>query len=220
MTTLQMLDWFDILQDKFGSPYFSTDQKLLFLNNAQMEYLNNLFPDNEGGMINIEKDINVEQNAYSLIFELPELNMSNTGSITFVDLDSNLQTLTGDPNALVFDTLSVEFRKGLKRYPAKFLRHNDKAEFETNYFKKPSIDSPRLLLQNNSYQFRPLDVSAKIIFTVVKEPIKLSVSPPVNSDFPNQAHNEIVAYGLQFAGIASRDEVLTAMNLIQLPQTK
>ncbi len=218
MTTIEMLDWFDILQDKFGSPYFSADQKLFFLNNAQLEYLNKLFPDNEGGIENIEQDWNVLQNVSPLIWELPEVSMDTNAAVDVVDIVTALRTISSDPDTDIFDVLSVEVRRGLDRYPCKVLRHNDKAEFETNYFKKPSITHPRYLLQNNTYKFRPLDTTLKIIFTVVKKPLVLSISPTVNSEFPIQTHNEIVAYGLQFAGIASRDEVLSAMNLIQLPK--
>lgn len=218
MTTLEMLDWFDILQDKFGSPYFSQNQKLFFLNNAQNEYLNKLFPDNEGGTENIEQDWNVLQNVSPLIWELPEVSMATDSTISVSSVVTALRSISSDPDTGIFDVLSVEIRRGLDKYPCKVLRHNDKAEFETNYFKKPSITQPRYLLQNNTYKFRPLDTTLRIIFTVVKEPKKLSVSPTVNSEFPDQTHNELVAYGLQFAGIASRDEVLSAMNLIQLPQ--
>ena len=217
MTTQEALDWFDILQDKFGSPYFTDDQKLLFLNNGQNEYLNNLFPGNEGGEINIEKDWNVLETIDPLIWELPEVSMNTDGYITQASVETALQTITGDSDTELFKVLSVEFKKGTNRFPCKVLRHNDKAEFQRNYFKKPNLLSPRYLLQNTNYQFRPTDTTAKILFTVVKKPAVLSLSPEVNPEFSVSSHNEIVAYGLQFAGIASRDEVLSAMNSTQLP---
>lgn len=219
MTTQEALDWFDVLQDKFGSPYFNTDQKLLFLNNGQSEYLNKLFPSNEGGLINAEHDWNIEQNISPLIYELPSIVMDITGAITEASLDAALQTISGDVNTTIYKILSIEFKRGLKRYPCKVLRHNDKAAFETNFFKKPNLANPRYLLQNGNYQFRPIDTTVNVLITVIKKPRDLAITPSIiNPEFPESTHNELVAYGLQFAGIASRDEVLSAMNLIQLPQ--
>lgn len=212
-----MLDWFDILQDKFGSPYFTTDEKLLFLNRGEMEYVKQVFPDNEGGIINLETDWNVLQNISPLIYELSEDNMDSSGRIPTSTLVTDLRTLSGDNAADIFKVISVEMRRGSDRLPVKFLRHNDKAEFERNYFKKPSFDNPRVLFQNNNLQFRPVDTLSNIIVTVVKTPRTLTLAP-VNSELPETAHNEVVALALMFAGIASRDEIMAQMNLTQLPR--
>ena len=46
----------------------------------------------------------------------------------------------------------------------------------------------------------------------------MAIGPTVNTDLPVSTHREIVAIGLEFAGIASRDEVLNQMNQLQLPR--
>jgi len=40
MNIAEMHSWFDILQDKGNSPYFTTDEKTQFLNRAQMKFVN------------------------------------------------------------------------------------------------------------------------------------------------------------------------------------
>ena len=40
MNIAEMHSWFDILQDKGDSPYFTTDEKTQFLNRAQMKFVN------------------------------------------------------------------------------------------------------------------------------------------------------------------------------------
>lgn len=217
MTTVEKLEWFDILQDKFGSPYFTEAEKLMFLNRASLEYVKTLFPDNEGGLLNIETDWNVLQNVHPLVFELSEDTQDTNGRISRSDILTDTRTVSGDVTCEIFKVLSVEFKRGSDRFPCKFLRHNDKAEFERNYFKKPDFDNPRVLFQNNNLQFRPIDTLVKVYITVLKTP-KILTSSAVDTDLPESTHNEIVAYALQFAGVASRDEVLSTMNSTQLPR--
>lgn len=218
MTVAEQLQWFDILQDQFGSPYFTDTEKLFFLNRGQYEYVKNLFPDNEGGLVNVELDWNILQNIAPLVWETSEMVMSTSGVVTRTALLANLQAISGDATADIFRLLGVEVRKGNDKQPAKIIRHNDRSAFETNYFKKPSFTNFRYLLQNNGYKFKPIDTTSRIAFTVVKTPISMALSPLVQCELPTSTHNEIVAYGLQFAGIASRDEILQALNRTQLPR--
>lgn len=221
MTVTEMIDWFKIIQDMYGSPYFTDSEYLKLLNRAQDEYLNNAVPSNEGdmGKRNFEFDAIVSQNISPLIRELPATTMDNTGKITRTNLNASLQTATGDTSAEVHAIMAIEYKKGFKKFQCKFMRHNDKAAFETNAFKKPSQFSPKYMFQNDSIQFRPIDINTQIYVTVLKTPRPMALTPEIiNCELPKGTHNEIVAYGLQFAGIASRDEVLIAMNKVQLPQ--
>jgi len=207
MTTQEMLDWFDILQDKYASPYFTEDEKLTFLNRAIYTFIEQYFPD--GGLgLNFELDSNTEQKLWSLIFECSSTSMDSNGTLDKADLVSDLQTISGDATAGIYKIISVEFAKSGRRYPCKYMRHNDKTAFENNYFKKPSYKEPKYLFQNGLLQFRPLDTSADIYITVIKTPLTLGLSPTVNSDLPEDTHNDIVAIALEFAGVASREEIL------------
>jgi hypothetical protein len=214
MTITEMLTWFDVLQDKYGSPYFTDSEKLLFLNRAQWEYVNATIPSNEGGIVNMEVDENVLKNVSSLLFELTVLNQSTSGIITNATINSTLQTVSGDGTAEFIKVMRVKVVKNGRTYPAKFARHNDIDAFHNNYFKKPTYDTPKYTLQNNGFQFNPTDTVASIYFTVLKRPKDMTLV--VNCELPQITHNEIVALGLQFAGIASRDEILQQMNNLQL----
>lgn len=218
MTVTEQLQWFDILQDQFGTPYFTDTEKLFFLNRGQYEYVKNLFPGNEGGIMNIEIDWNVIQNVSPLIWEVSEMAMNSSGVISDADVVTNLRSISGDATADIFYILGVEIRKGTSKQPAKILRHNDRSAFEGNYFKKPSNTNYRYLIQNNGYKFKPIDTTSRVAFTVIKTPVEMAISPAVECELPVSTHNEIVAYGLQFAGIASRDEVLQLLNRAQLPR--
>jgi len=216
MTGQGMIDWFKIVQDMYGSPYFTDSEYLNFLNRAQFDYVSKMLPSVEGVGVNVEQDWNKLQNVSTLLYELPATTMSASGIIADSAIGASLATASGDVNADFYTYLSIEYKKGVKRFPCKVLRHNDKAEFETNYFKRPGQYNPRYLIQNNGIQFRPIDVNTQIYITVLKTPRDISLV--VDSELPITAHNEIVALGLQFAGIASRDEVLSQLNRVQLPQ--
>jgi hypothetical protein len=218
MTTQEMLDWFDLLQDKYGSPYYTDDQKLQFLSRAQYEYLKPILKDNEGGQLTFENDQNIASNVWPLIFELGPYTMDTNGRVLRSAVVSSLVSASGHATADILRVASVEFLKGGKRYPCKFMRHNDKAAFEENYFKKPSESNPKYMIESAIFKFRPVDSYPAIYITVLKTPRDLSLSPVVNSELPIDTHNEIVAYALQFAGVGSRDEMLLQMNALQLPR--
>lgn len=219
MTTQELLDFFDILQDKYGTPYFTEDEKLLFLNNATIEYLNSLFPTREDQREDTDVEINWNalQDISPLIFTASDLLMSSSGIISRADLNTAIQNVSGDGDAEVFKILSVEMRKSGNRFPIRSMRHNDKLAFETNYFKKPTVDYPRYTLENNNLQFRPTDQIGRVAVTVVKTPKRLSIDPVVDPELPSSVHNQLVAIGLEFAGIASRDDVLKAMLAMKQP---
>lgn len=214
MTTVEMMTWFDILQDKYGSPYFTDSEKLLFLNRAQWEYVNATIPSNEGGIVDVEVTENILKNVSTLLFELTPLTQNSSGIITNANINSTLQTVSSDISAEFVKIMRIKVVKNGRTYPAKFARHNDIDAFHNNYFKKPTYNTPKYTLQNGGFQFNPTDTVASIYFTVLKRPKDMTLV--VNSELPQITHNEIVALGLQFAGVASRDEILQQMNNLQL----
>lgn len=218
MTLAEMITWFDILQDKFGSPYFTDSEKVLFLNRAQWEYVNTTIPSNEGGLVNIEVDENILKNVAPLIYELPAQNMGTNGLVTNTNINTALQTASGDGTAEFIKLMRIKAVKNGSIYPVKFARHNDIDAFYTNAFKKPSYSNPRYTLQNNGFQFYPIDTLVSLYFTLLKSPKDMSQVGPVNCELPKITHNEIVAIGLEFAGVAGRDEILQQMNSLQLPK--
>lgn len=208
MSVQEMLNWFDILQDKYASPYFTDDEKLLFLNRAQFGYISQFFPENDD-RVNFEMDSNTLQKIAPLIYESDPFTMSSSGVVSKSNILSDLQSKSADASCEIYKVISIEYSKAGRRFPCKVMRHNDKAIFEDNYFKRPKQTAPKCLFQNGNIQFRPLDTYASIYITTLKTPRLLALSPDVNSELPSDTHNEIVARALEFAGFASREEIMT-----------
>jgi hypothetical protein len=211
MTTPQLLEFFDILQDKYGSPYFTEDEKLLFLNNATVAYIDSFFPTNEEAPGDAEINWSTEQELAPLIFTLPEITESVTGGITVDEATTALRTLSADTECSIYRILRVGVLRAGEYYKVRIARHNDILEFQNNYFKKPTTTNARYTLENGLYQFYPTDQIGQIQLTVLKSPKPLALSPQVDPELPLSAHLKILAIGLEFAGVASRDDVLKGM---------
>ena len=50
-----MITWFDILQDKFDTPYFTDTEKYNFLNDAQLNYINRFLDLDKDGRVRLEE---------------------------------------------------------------------------------------------------------------------------------------------------------------------
>ena len=218
MTVIEKIEWFDILQDKFGSPYFNEAQKLVFLNQASMRYIENLFPKkkSDSDTYSAEENSNIYESLKEVIFVLPAVNMDSSGEVSNSSLITALRTVSGDSTCEVFKILAIEIVNNGTKIPLRPMRHNDKAAFETNVFKKPTYQYPRYSFSNNGLQFRPDNAIGDIYITVVKTPRKMTVSPEVSTDLHIDTHNEIVAQALSFAGVASREEILMIMKTGQI----
>lgn len=60
------------------------------------------------------------------------------------------------------------------------------------------------------------------MITYIKYPVKVSLEEEIDSDMPHFLHYKILAYALNSAGIASRDDALLAISKIAggLPKDK
>lgn len=209
MTVTEMTTLFDVLQDKYGSPSFLDSEKELFLNRAQLQYVNDMLPDNDGGIINIEKNQDTFKNISPLVFDLGYMNMSGTGEILKSDVVTKLQLAS--PGASLLRELSIGWTIGSDKKPVKYTRKNDWYEFQRNFFKKPKLSSPRYHENSTAYVFEPIHPGAKIYFTVLKYPTKMSISTPTSCELPDHTHDDIVVRALILAGVASRDELLVSL---------
>lgn len=207
-----MHNWFDILQDKYQSPYFTNTEKDTFLNRAQIEYINSLLPDKEGQESNLEENSHLLENLSPLIFQLStSLNMDASGFV----LDSAIQTLLDTESSsteLFMKILNVYIEISGVEYPVKYVRHNDFYKFQTNDFKRASTSLPQYRRLSGKFAFSPIDISNNIYFTLLKYPREVSLSSTINSELPESTHNNIISIGIDLAGIASRDEALASLN--------
>lgn len=209
MTTAQAITYFNILIDKYGSPYFTDSEVVNFLNHAQYEYLNRLFPDSQGGVVNFEFDQNTAMNLKPLMYTLTAT-MSGAGLVTDTTLNTALQTASGDASATVFRIGAVGFVKDGVTYPARYVKQNNLFSFERNFFKKPtSPNRIRYTLLNNSIEFFPTDTeSSGLKIRVIKNPRTLDIATPVNPEFGDYTMFNIIVIAAQLAGVSVRDQEL------------
>lgn len=213
MTIATMAQLFDLLQDKYGSPYYTNPEKSLFLNRAQVEFVKSYLPDGEKDGNNIELSEDALSDLEPLIYALPAMRMSTLGIISKSTVQTALTAAIA--GGIMWRRLNTGWTLGGDTRPVKWTRHNDYYEFKANAFKNPSIKNPRFYVTASNYTFDPISTSANIYFTVLKYPVTVDIDGVISSDLPDHTHNKIVALALEFAGIGSRDE-----NLAQLLQLK
>ena len=204
MTTQQLVNLFNILIDKYGSPYLTDDETIDLLNMAHYEYLNRMVPDSQGGIVNFEFDSNVIQNLKPLIWTL-SINSNGSGLITTAALDTAVQTASSDADAEVFRIMSI----GHANKPIRFVKQNDSWAFMKNYFKTPSVNNPRFTVEGSGYQLWPKTTFTDVSVAVLKTPKKLALTPsPVNPELSDYALYNILAIALKFGAVSIRDEEL------------
>jgi hypothetical protein len=206
----QFHDWFTILQDKFNSPYFTEDEIDLFINRAQIEYVNSFLPEISDTGNNVEFNQRAVEQLEPLIYQLAPLTMNGSGLIGKTTIQGALNTASSKTEPYM---AFLAIAKG--ELPVKFTRHNDWYQFLGNTFKRPSPRNPRYKMNNNSIQFAPIDVTEGIVFTVLKQPQEVNLQASIDCELPERTHNKIIAIGIELASIASRDEALAKLNELQ-----
>jgi hypothetical protein len=216
MNITTMGQWFDLLQDKYGSAYFTDAEKSLFLNRAQIEFVSDLLPTDPTKVINAELSQDTISQIAPLIVELSYLSPNSSGVITKANIQAALTS--ADSGAIMWRPLAIGWTYGGIEVPASYIRHNDRWEFQKNFFKRPTVNNPKVRETATSYIFSPATTNARIYFTLLKYPREVSISAPTDSILPDFTHNKIVAIALEFAGIGSRDSNMT--ELLKLQQQK
>lgn len=211
MTITQMHEYFDLLLDKSGSPYFEDSEKDLFINMAQLEYVKQLMPSNEGGVVNIELDQVVYNNVYPLVYDITGLSMNASSNVPVATIQTALDTASSSTEKILY-VLNVSWTKSGAILPVKYTRHNDWFEFERNSFKQGSSDQPRYKYNKTNFTFSPLDQAAVIALSLVKSPKNVSLAGPVDSELPDHTHKKIVEMALDIATVPLRDGDLSQLN--------
>lgn len=204
MTITGMAELFDLMQDKYGSPYFTNPEKSLFLNRALVEYVGDMLPGKED-KDNVGFDVDNTSKIAPLIKYVDTLKMDSTGAITKAAI-AGVTT-----PAIPWRLLNAGLVLGNVTKPIKFVRHNDWYEFKSNYFKAPSAENPKYRESNDRYTIEPININATVKLTVLNYPTVVDIDTNISSNLPDFTHNDIVSLALEYAGIGSRDQ-----NLAQL----
>lgn len=204
MSTQDCIDYFAIIQDKYGSPNLLDDEVIDFLNNAINEYIHRCLPDNQGGVANLEADKNVTANLRPLIYLLPTMT-TTAGILTNATIDGVLATASGDAAATHMRILSIA--AGSVGYPVSYVRYNNFWRFQQNYFKAASTTEPQYTQEAVGYPVYPVDNTVPLLVTVLKRPVVLDLvgnDPELQDD----VMYVVIAIALQLAGVSTRDQEL------------
>lgn len=201
MTTAKVLEIFDILQDKYGAPYFINLWKYDMFNMSQNEYLHDLLPDEGGEGMNFDADSNITSNIQPLIWTVtPSTNAS--GLLAESTLETAIQTASGDNTAKLFRIMSIGVRSVGKTYPVRYIKQNNLQQFEANVFKQST--TPNKIKYNfvgSGLQFYPQASTTGLTITVIKTPRDISVS--VDPEWSDYVCYNLIAKMLKLAGITT-----------------
>lgn len=208
MTLQQAVDTFAILQDKYASPNFEDDETINLLNIGVNEYLNRLFPDTQGGVVNFEFDSNVTANIQPLIYTLTGIAMNGSGIVTNSVLNAALVSASS-AGATYFRIGSVGLTASGVTVPVKYVKQNNRWSFQKNVFKTPSVTNPRFTLVATGLQFFPVSTTSSLTINVVKKPKVLAEADLASEvEFSDYVMYNIIAIALKMAGVATRDTEL------------
>lgn len=211
MTIAELHAYFDLLTDKTGSAYFTDAEKDSFITNASIEYVKQMLPSSEGGVVNLEFDQIVFSNLDTLVFETAGLTPTGTGKITRSSVQSALNTASGSTEPLMY-ILNASWTKSGVTYPVKYVRQNEWYEFELNSFKKGKSTRPTYKQDSLSFTFAPIDTGASVKFTLLKQPKTVSLSGGITTDLPISTHKAVVEIAVNLASTAIRDGELAQLN--------
>ena len=196
MIATEMREWFDILQDKYNTPYFTDDEKDEFLTDAQWDFINEYIGDNEN-----PPQLGKNKSALAAIATLVETVAITTaidGKATNTLI--NAQLSIGDiilPLALTPATGEA----------AHFLNHNDIAKAEINTYKAGTATAPNYTLENGLAQLYPAQVYTALEVTALTEPAAIT-------DLPLHIHRKQVAKAMTKTGLVTESEALTMMERV------
>jgi hypothetical protein len=218
MTLDKAIEIFQLLLDKTGSPNVIEDEVIDFINLAINEYINRLFPDSEGGIVNYEFDAHTTAEIQPLIYTLTGLNMAGSGVLSNATINAALVTASGQAGAEYFRIGSI----GYGNYPAKFMKQNNVWVYQINKFKQPTATAPRYTLVASGLQFYPVNTGTSLTVNVVKKPIVLNDSMLANElEFEDHSMYNIIALALKASSIPLQntelleDVRLTALQVAQ-----
>lgn len=223
MNIVEMRSWFNILLDHYNEPYFIDEEIDEFINSGTIEFVNDIifkeyFPtlgENEKGiqaLNSMESVIQGSEILQPLIIDDLVVPVTSGYALTS-SIDSAIQTETGDANDKLMHVVSTVYNNGTEERLVRYVRHNDRARFNSNVFKRATDRNPIFSVSRTGLRIEPNTID-EVILSVLKSPRKVSSSLDIDSDMPDFTHQRIIAYAIAMSGVASRDEVLLQLQKI------
>ena len=203
MTRSEMVTWFNILQDKFDTPYFTDSEKYNFLNDAQLNYINRLLSLDENKRIRLEESI-IANAALQTIIISGSFSTTSSSVITRATLKTQLSISEDIITPLAFATsLGV---------PIKFVRFNDLYNLlNSSGLKTPTTAIPVYTLDSGGYSFYPTGAEyTSVKAMVLKMPVDITSS--VDCELPEFTHRKIVAMAMVKTGFVTESQSTALMS--------
>lgn len=202
MTVREMLEWFDIIQDKSNSVYFLLEEKLEFLNRAQAKLVNEYY-------LYQDENIRSAQVLEPLTISDIAVSSSITGTISYSDI---VLAMGGEQFLFI---KSLAYNDVVPAKDVTYVRDNDFYKLENNIYTRSSLENPVYRISKSQIKVSPI-IEGNFLITVIKSPREMIFNETnplvrVDSELPVFIHEEIVATALDSAGVASRDDVLLGM---------
>jgi len=192
MIASEMREYFDILQDKTGSPWFTDAEKDEFLYSVIYGYINEFIGDGDTPPT-LEKNKGATAAISTLLEKSTEITVPSTGRLTNTLINAEI---TGD-------AIMVVSMKNDSDLPIRFVRHNDLDTFRQNTYKAPSATQIYYSIIADGYQLTP--ESAHLVRATVL------VEPAAITSLPIYKHYEQVAKAMAKTGFVTEAEALVIM---------
>lgn len=214
MLTSQAIIRCKTIIDKYGSPTILDSEWVGHLNAACNEAFNRVFPDNEGGDINIEFDSNVLENFKQLAYTLSLT--PSSGLLSLSALQTAIRSASGDNTCDVFRLLNMAKSDNTV---IKFVKHNNLYPFTRNSFKAPTDDYPFYTILDAGYQIYP-SIGTSVKTTVIKTPLILT-NTGESLEFSDYMVDNIIFIAVKIAAPGIRDsDVISELNLSGVESAK
>ncbi|KKN46951.1 hypothetical protein LCGC14_0667750 [marine sediment metagenome] len=208
MTIENMHIWFDILQDKYNTPYFTAAERDHFINDAALDFVLEFLHEDKDGNKGLE--------------DTPYSNMALKNILLTVPVTaaSALLTTAAISTAISAADMIVPVKirpQTVNTRSAKFTRHQDIDEDLNNTLSDLAASSPRAsyVIQDDGIQIYPTTDYAVVVFDMV---ILVAPTDAVHSastdlvDLPGFTHRKIVAKALVKTGLVTEDQAISLMD--------
>lgn len=217
MSVDELHSWFNIMLDHYNEPYFIDTEIDAFINSGANEFVNDIifkefFPstgEKETGiqaLNSMESVIQGSEILQPLICENLPVPVTS-GYATIEDISNAIKADTGDDADNLLHVLSVSYVNEGENRLVRYVRHNDKARFKQNVFKRPTLRNPIFTIVRKGLSIEPSSISS-VVVSALKTPRKVSKEDQIDLDLPEFTHQMIIAYAISMSGVASRDDVL------------
>lgn len=220
LTISQMHELFDIVQDKFNEDYFVDDEKDVFLNHAQQLVVNEIifgeyYPNGVNLPVAIEiNSINSELLSEIIVGDLP-VSCNADGNLEKVAINSAIQSEYGSDTsyAIILSIFSGGNATSINPNVAiGYIPHNNISAFRNNDFKKPSSSKPYYRHAGNTLIIEPSAPNEELLVSLIRYPKKVSKLSGTDCELSYMIHEKVVAVALEYAGVATINEALIAIN--------